>query len=455
MERKISLDQKVLRLNKQAMDFLHNEDFEKSLKILKECERLLAEFKLPKSSELWGITYNNFGCVYKKAGTLKTALFYLTKALEMELKTSYDATNLASTHLNISAILSSVSKHEGSLMHALAALKTLQTFVSTSMNYTVSIVIAYHSIGLENEHLRKYTEALTAYKKGWEVAEKELGPDHKLTETLRKSFGKGCNLPTMPVLRPKKRVFVNRKSLNGNRFLPLVSSKNSQKTSFTATKYSNLNRSIETSGTRKTYYLHKRNSLSPMDETSKSKLAGEIDSINRLIKDLDGSIKKPQSDNRKIKAQLLEIPVKKQASRSRKGTYQELIPHVLKIQRWWREMTEPRMPRPQIAFQKKTQKTQKPVLVEPTLRKNLLRPIPEQKFEKKIDAIIKIQSWIRMWLKRKSYKKTLNSIICIQKHARRYHTKKLYKLIRSAIIFIQSVFRGHLVRKRISKPIYP
>jgi len=94
-------------------------------------------------------------------------------------------------------------------------------------------------------------------------------------------------------------------------------------------------------------------------------------------------------------------------------------------------------------------------LVEPTLRKNLLRPIPEQKFEKKIDAIIKIQSWIRMWLKRKSYKKTLNSIICIQKHARRYHTKKLYKLIRSAIIFIQSVFRGHLVRKRISKPIYP
>lgn len=451
MEKKISLDGKVLRLNKQAMDFLHNEDFEKSLKILKECERILAEFKLPKSSELWGITYNNFGCIYKKVGNLKAALFYLTKALEMELKTNYDATNLASTHLNISAILSSVNKHEGSLMHALAALKTLQTFTSFSPNYTVSIVITYHSIGVENEHLRKYTEALAAYKKGWEVAEKELGPDHKLTETLRKSFGKGCNLPTMPVLRPKKRICVKRASHNCNHFLPLVPSKNSQKTSFTSPKYTPLNRSIETSNTRKTYYLHTRHSLSPMGETSKNKLAGEIDSINRLIKELDGSNKKPQSENRKIKTQFIELPMKKQVTKSHKGTYQEILRSVLKIQRWWRSLIQPRMPRPQITFQKKTQKPS----VEPSLRKKLLKPIPEQKFEKKIDAVIKIQSWVRMWLKRKSYQKILNSIICIQKHARRCHTKKLYKLILSAIIFIQSVFRGHLVRKRISNPIYP
>lgn len=445
MEKKISLDGKVLKLNKQAMDFLHNEEYEKSIKTLKECEKLLIDYKLPKSNDLWGITYNNFGCLYKKVGNIKAALFYLTKASEMEIRTNYDATNLASTHLNISAILSSVNNHEGSLIHALAALKTLQTFVSNSINYSVSIVIAYHSIGVENEHLRKYTEALAAYKKGWEVAEKELGPDHKLTETLKKSFGKGCNLPTMPVIKSKKRYSKKRTSHNCNTFLPLVSNKNSQKTSFTSPKYTPLNKSSEASNTRKSYYMHTRKSLSPIGEGSKIKLANEIESINKLIKELDGTGKKLQIENRRMLNKKLEIPIRTQPPKSRKFNYKDFLPNILKIQRWWRSLIYRPAPKPQKIYVTKTPKP----MPEPTIRKKLLRPIPERKFEKKIDAIIKIQSYIRMWLQWKRYQTILSSTIIIQKQFRRYHTRKLYKLILSAIIFIQSVFRGHLTRKRL------
>jgi tetratricopeptide (TPR) repeat protein len=524
MENKNTFDGKVLMMNKQAMDYMHQEDYEKCLKTLKEAEKFLSENNCLKSSELWGITYNNFGCVYKKTGNFKAALFYLSKALEMEIKTSYDATNLASTHLNISAILSSMSRHENSLTHALAALKTLQTTNIRSTNYMVSVVIAYHSIGVENEHLKKYSEALSAYKLGWEIAERELGAEHKLTETLRKSFNRGASVPIMPTVkstRNAQRPLGNKRKSHQCTDLPLLSGNSSKYTG--DQKNSHLNKSSEGRVTRKKYYLHVRKSLSPISGNSSIKLASEMESINRLIRELDGNRegrprvasnlvsshalknvtfhapdkRSSQTTNygsnietlngsfHETKESLLEphhylrvgnrnsprngysatpnsIPkgnLKQVIKKTPRVSYKHYLPEIITIQRWWRKLRlKRRLPKPRSRLKKlptpgvqiKVNSNNASVMRNPD-RGRILRPIPENKYEKKIDAVIKIQSWWRMLQKKHKFQSTRLSAITIQKHFRGFMTRSLFKLIHSAVVFIQSVYRGHRARKRIKR----
>ena len=228
--------------------------------------------------------------MYKKAENAKGALHYLMKALDMQIQNSYDATNVASTHLNISAILSSMGDHESSLAHALASLKTLQSVNFKTSNFAVSIIIAYHSIGIENEFLRKTHDAVAAYKKGWDIAEKELGPSHKLTESLKKSFAKVSNLPTMPILRPIKRIIKKKRTSSQQKdFFPTISSRNSNNGLFNTPKQ-NLNKSSEHSLQRYSLYTAKvKNSLSPVVCSAKSEFVADLSSINRLIRELDGA----------------------------------------------------------------------------------------------------------------------------------------------------------------------
>ena len=47
--------------------------------------------------------------------------------------------------------------------------------------------IAYHNIGVEQEFLKKFDQSLSSYRKGVEVSERYLGPDHSITVTLRNS----------------------------------------------------------------------------------------------------------------------------------------------------------------------------------------------------------------------------------------------------------------------------
>lgn len=49
------------------------------------------------------------------------------------------------------------------------------------------LAIAYHNVGVEYEFLKKFDQSLQSYRKGVEVAERFLGPDHAITVTLRNS----------------------------------------------------------------------------------------------------------------------------------------------------------------------------------------------------------------------------------------------------------------------------
>ena len=67
------------------------------------------------------LTFNNLGCYYKKVGKPKVAYRYMLNALEIEEQCDLPESHLASTKLNICAILSSLSKHTEAIEYANSA----------------------------------------------------------------------------------------------------------------------------------------------------------------------------------------------------------------------------------------------------------------------------------------------------------------------------------------------
>ena len=162
--------------------------------LLKKAEEILNSDEheiIPNRLKLMGITLNNLGCYYKRKKQPKVALTFLQQALEVELQTESDNVNLAGSHLNICAVYSSLSKHKEALGHARQAL-TLLEGVKDDENYSfektvtmlTSLVITYFNVGVELEHLKKYSESHSYYQSGYELAYKELGSRHPLTISL-------------------------------------------------------------------------------------------------------------------------------------------------------------------------------------------------------------------------------------------------------------------------------
>ena len=74
--------------------------------------------------QMTALTFNNLGCFYKKTKKLKVAFRYLKMALEIETKSSLNS-SIASTKLNICAILSSLMKHSEAIKYAASAIGDL------------------------------------------------------------------------------------------------------------------------------------------------------------------------------------------------------------------------------------------------------------------------------------------------------------------------------------------
>ena len=160
------------------MDSLQNNDFELTKKLLKKAEKL-AE----KDYRVLACTYNNYGWLFRKTKKLRSALTFLLKALEIEYKHVNESDNSVDDelitsnpwdiHLNIWAILSQMDKHDIALQHAMKALILIQDEIvnrigtegdKTPSERLVVLSIAYHNIGVEYEFLKKYQQALNAYK---------------------------------------------------------------------------------------------------------------------------------------------------------------------------------------------------------------------------------------------------------------------------------------------------
>lgn len=149
------------------------------------------------------MTFNNFGCFYKRRGKLHAALQYLAKALKIEL-TSEEVDNPAGTHLNLCATLSQLGRHGPALEHAQCALELLEAMADTrdqkrraggggesvdSATDDGSIMaIAWHNMAVEQEHLNMLDAALNSYEQAVIVAEKEWGAGHIKTLAIKHSL---------------------------------------------------------------------------------------------------------------------------------------------------------------------------------------------------------------------------------------------------------------------------
>jgi tetratricopeptide (TPR) repeat protein len=179
--------------NLLAMTYLQQEDFAMVLELLKKAEILTERDHSGRA-----VTFNNLACYYRRQGKLHASLQYLQKALKIESKLAH-VDNPADTFLNTCAVLSQLGRHQSALEHSQQALILLQEELSSAIGPSIQsgaapkadriavLAIAYHNVGVEYEFLKKFERSAQAYRKGVEVAERFLGPDHAIAITLRNS----------------------------------------------------------------------------------------------------------------------------------------------------------------------------------------------------------------------------------------------------------------------------
>eukprot|EP00928_Gymnodinium_smaydae_P030135 TRINITY_DN22482_c0_g1_i1.p1 TRINITY_DN22482_c0_g1~~TRINITY_DN22482_c0_g1_i1.p1 ORF type:complete len:931 (+),score=109.12 TRINITY_DN22482_c0_g1_i1:118-2910(+) len=191
----------VLSCNKDAMECLQKGQLKASFEQLKYAEALLiASQPEGESTSLLAVTCNNLGTYYKKTGKLHGALSYLRRALKIEEDLRADPVTIAGTHLEISAVLSKLEKHDKALDHGLCALALAENHIEPASQEDSSVlVLAYHSVAAEHECLRDTEKAVAAYRKGHEVAQRCLGENHPLSVTL----GKNCEESLKKLTKPK------------------------------------------------------------------------------------------------------------------------------------------------------------------------------------------------------------------------------------------------------------
>lgn len=128
----------ILELNKLAMTNLDNP--KEALSSLQQAEKILLDganpevCKMQNRLKLTAITFNNFGCYYKRIKQPNVALFYLKQAFKLEVQTYSDPAAIASTQLNICAINSQLGKHDVALNYAKQALSLLKDIEKNDQN---------------------------------------------------------------------------------------------------------------------------------------------------------------------------------------------------------------------------------------------------------------------------------------------------------------------------------
>lgn len=183
----------ILRYNRVAMDYLLLKNHRETFILLKKAENILnnedSEY-MPKRLKLFSITFNNLGCYYKKNKKPLVALSYLQKALELEIEINSDVSAIASSHLNICAILSNLNKHEEALIHSKKASELLEQARNenpTNTRILSNLVISYYNSAVELEFLGKFQECFNHYSSAFEAC-KEIGGSHPLMYSIEKTM---------------------------------------------------------------------------------------------------------------------------------------------------------------------------------------------------------------------------------------------------------------------------
>lgn len=191
----------ILRINKQAMEQLRIGNTAEALKLLNSAQEILPQ--LSSENIIWGLTFNNLGCYFKKTKQFDIALKHFYKALDVISKKSFDILTLSGTYLSISSIYSETKFHEKALSFAIKAYQILYSSSEKNLSIWTSLIISHSCIGQEYEFLNKKDKAYNIYLQGWQLSIEKLGKKHKLTLNLKKKLQKCQALKSSSVIPGK------------------------------------------------------------------------------------------------------------------------------------------------------------------------------------------------------------------------------------------------------------
>lgn len=213
----------IKRYNDVAVQFMENKDFDQSLEMLEKAESLLDTLDASADtghgndamtltrSRLRSITFNNFGCLYRRISLPEKALEYLEKALVIE-ELSNNVNECAATHLNLSASHSVLHNDMQALRHGEKAIILIQgqlwpgssfqegllktvvllqnqdkassAWRAQAMRDAHVLAMAYHNVGTQNERLGRLKEAHVSFSRSCTIGMKILGPGSVTTAAL-------------------------------------------------------------------------------------------------------------------------------------------------------------------------------------------------------------------------------------------------------------------------------
>ncbi|OMJ66295.1 hypothetical protein SteCoe_36902 [Stentor coeruleus] len=490
---KSGVESLVLNWNKIAMEYLKDQKYQETFRLLKKSEELLKYPDGTFPTNLWAITNNNFGLYYKKQQKLSVALEYFFKALNVDIKTVYDKTNLAGTHLNICSVYSLMNHHSKALSHGILATKLLKKAleVDRSISTLTSLVIALNHTGFEYELLREYENARITYKCGLDLAKNNLGTDHPIALALNKAYK---NLPVIKKNKgPIKRLLFTKNRASAA--LPKINSSSSRNRSIGTNSRVN-SRENEVSGYRtssnRTFAqkVPAKKQLPNVDRTiTVSKRATQVIEDSR-VQALEEKIADLQTQ-----ISLFQNRYNKLEKISQKPKLNKTSAAII-IQRFWRQKypknphllksifpTEPKIHKDNKKFEhlkmqnikeipinthvkeSKISNKDKEISIYPVKTKKEilsskiqnsikipLDQIRESKIETKEMRAILIQSSIRGFIARKKYQRIRDAVIKIQKAYRKYQCSGLFREIRKAIVYIQRNWRKYR-QNRFNKSI--
>lgn len=467
----------VLNWNRVAMEYLREDKFSESLRLLQKAEELLKYPDGTDPSKLLAITYNNLGCYYKKTQKYQIALKYFIRAQDIEVTSVADKTNLAGTHLNICSVYSSMKQHEKALTHGILAVKFLKEANESEKNSgtMISLIIALHNTGFEYEVLKEKDNALNTYKCGLDLATKHLGTDHQITTALFKSYSnlissfnyKTAKVKKVNLPKRKSQALPNINSLatrnrsvgSRGKIVRSVYEKGGCRTNSNKTFTENCEEKRNLPAIDKPRTVAKRQRRVLKDE----KVAG----LEEKIAELQNQISMFQVKYKNLEAQVGRKLSKHQAAIIIQRAYRAYLKHrgfylqnkarvVLKEL----EMLKKQMPSEgkknvySAVYRNKESvepvhvktgylRTQRPIKIP-------LDPIRESKLETKEMKATLIQSCVRMFLARKRYKEVKSASVKIQKTFKAYQCRKLFLDIRLAVVCIQRFWRSKLKQFQVN-----
>ncbi|KAL4431678.1 hypothetical protein ABPG74_017307 [Tetrahymena malaccensis] len=190
-------------LNKDSVEALNENNWEKCSQILNVCDDLTQPHKYGFFVEMRALSLNNQGCMYKRMQDYEKALACFQKALYLQIQQE-SKLYLGYTHLNLSAILNQIGDHKQALSHAkksviqlhkdfqeyqkenkdIQLLKQMEGYIEVCNN----LALAFYNVAVEEEFFNNIDMATLNYENALTFSEENLGLTHHMTNKFRETL---------------------------------------------------------------------------------------------------------------------------------------------------------------------------------------------------------------------------------------------------------------------------